>query len=591
MKNIKISTKLLILTVFMLFIILFTAFYGIKNLSTANYELTTMYEHNVVPMIIISNINDIYSKDLIRTIQNLEERKTEYSQGVRQIEISMESIKLKWATYKEFELAEEELEIANELEKMMYGVDDHIFLIKSFLISNDSVKFYKAGEEYVDVSITFFEQLDKLMNHQANSCKTIDDESQEVYHSARKNTFLLIGFALFVSISLAFWIIFSINKSLKQVNYAIEKVSEGNFSIQIENFGDDEIGKVLQQLRTMIERLKESVKLAYRISKGDLTMISELQKSNSKSELDIALKEMVINLNTIIERILEGANSIVSASEQISSTAQQISQGASEQASSTEEVTSSMEQMSASIHQNSENAQQTERIALKSSVEVTESNKSVNQTLIAMKEIAEKIIFINEISNKTDLLAINAGIEAARAGEYGKGFAVVAVEVRKLAENSRTASLKIADLIKASLTIAEKSNHLLVELVPEIEKTSRLVQEISASSKEQNSGANQVNVAMNQLNQVTQQNAAASEELASSSEELSGQAEQLLNIIKFFQTENKINANSKKKSKTARRNENFKAANNEAKGLKIEMFDNKQNDYESFDDMYENFQK
>jgi methyl-accepting chemotaxis protein len=76
-------------------------------------------------------------------------------------------------------------------------------------------------------------------------------------------------------------------------------------------------------------------------------------------------------------------------------------------------------------------------------------------------------------------------------------------------------------------------------IIPEVERTSKLVQEISAASMEQNSGANQINNAINQLNQVTQQNAAAAEEMATSSEELSSQADQLRELISFFNVKHK----------------------------------------------------
>ena len=114
------------------------------------------------------------------------------------------------------------------------------------------------------------------------------------------------------------------------------------------------------------------------------------------------------------------------------------------------------------------------------------------ETVRAMKNIAEKILVIEEIARQTDLLALNAAIEAARAGEHGKGFAVVASEVRKLSEKSQAAAAEISRVSGASVEMAEDAGKMLGEMVPDIKKTAELVQEISAASNEQNTGAEQI---------------------------------------------------------------------------------------------------
>lgn len=249
---------------------------------------------------------------------------------------------------------------------------------------------------------------------------------------------------------------------------------------------------------------------------------------------------IIRNINSIVAKLKDlvsyaqvASENISSASSQMSSSAQQMSEGATEQAASAEEVSSSMEEIVSSIQQNTENALQTEKIALKVVEDIVEGNKAVNITVQSMKEIAERISIIGDIARQTNLLALNAAVEAARAGDNGRGFAVVAAEVRKLAERCQTAALEINNLSKSGVTIAERSGKLLDLIVPEVQKTCKLVQEISISSMEQNTGANEINNALQQLNQVIQQNAAISEEMAASSEELSGQADQLKDIVNF----------------------------------------------------------
>jgi methyl-accepting chemotaxis protein len=193
-----------------------------------------------------------------------------------------------------------------------------------------------------------------------------------------------------------------------------------------------------------------------------------------------------------------------------------------------------MEQMTSNIRQNADNAMQTEKIAVKSADGARQGGKAVDETVHAMKEIANKISIIEEIARQTNLLALNAAIEAARAGEHGKGFAVVASEVRKLAERSQKAAAEISQLSASSVEVAERAGALLGQMVPDIQKTAELVQEINAASREQDLGAGQINKAIQQLDQVIQQNASASEEMASTAEELSSQAEQLQSAIAFF---------------------------------------------------------
>ncbi|WP_333798484.1 MCP four helix bundle domain-containing protein [Trichlorobacter lovleyi] len=312
----------------------------------------------------------------------------------------------------------------------------------------------------------------------------------------------------------------------------VDRISKGDMPRIITDNYNGDFNDIKNNLNVLIEATNSITANAKQVAQGNLMV--ELKKRSENDDLMESLANMVEKLKEIVREVQAAADGIATGGQQLSATAQSLSQGATEQAASAEEISSSMEEMSSSIKQNADNASQTEKISNKSATDAREGGKAVNETVAAMKEIATKISIIEEIARQTNLLALNAAIEAARAGEHGKGFAVVASEVRKLAERSQTAAGEISELSGRSVQVAEAAGQMLTAILPDIQRTAELVQEISASSKEQDAGADQINRAIQQLDQVIQQNASAAEEMASTTEELAGQAEQLKTTIAFF---------------------------------------------------------
>jgi methyl-accepting chemotaxis protein len=277
--------------------------------------------------------------------------------------------------------------------------------------------------------------------------------------------------------------------------------------------------------------------VARAIADGNFDQSIQIRQRDEIGTLAEAFRTMQIAIRQVVMNIKETANTIVTISQELNSRSEQLSNGASEQAASMEESSGSMEEMVANIRQNAENAKQTEHIALESAGSAEEAGRVVAETVVAMQQITQKIAIIGDIANQTRMLSLNATIEAARAQEHGKAFSVVASEVRQLSNTTKKAAEEINQLATSSLDVSAKAGDMLATLVPSIQKTTDLIQEISAASNEQSTGAEQVNRAIQQADQITQQNATIAEATATAAEDLASQARHLQHTIAFFKIE------------------------------------------------------
>lgn len=295
---------------------------------------------------------------------------------------------------------------------------------------------------------------------------------------------------------------------------------------------------------TIVAPLKKGVAFAQAIGKGDLSVEVDVKQDDEIGLLADALREMAGNLKNIVVSIKDNSENLVKSSNILKDSSTQLSKGSADQAASAEEVSTSIEEMAANIDQNTENAVQTEKITVETAKDVNVANDLSSEAAKSMKEVSEKITIISDIAFQTNILALNAAVEAARAGEHGRGFSVVAAEVRKLAERSKAAADEIMGLVGTGLKVSTEAGDKARLLVPDIEKTTQLIKEISAASMEQKTGAEQINQAMQQLNMITQENASSSDMLTQSSNELAQLANNLKDIIGIF----KLNVSDQKTS-------------------------------------------
>ncbi len=505
-KNVKISVRLFSLVGFMAVIVVLLGVFGLSSSASINKNFNTLYADRMVPVGDLAVINDKMRENIqqlllasfhdpILEVSKVHNSDHPITKHTDKIEANLGEITKLWTSYMATYLTPEEKTLADKF------ADDREKFVSEGL--KQGIIYLKKGE-FNDANLFTVKKIlplyakakgsfDELIALQFKIAVELDATNTQTVSRIKNLSIVTIIVCLTLSILFAWWIINNVTRSIKEGLKVAGSLADGDLNVDINITSNDETGQLLNAMKNMVDKLKE-----------------------------------------VIGNVRTTASSVALSSNELSANAQRISEGATEQAASVEETSSSMHQMSSNIQQNTENAVQTEKLASKASSDTAVSGKSVTDSVSAMKEIASKISIIEEIARQTNLLALNAAIEAARAGEHGKGFAVVASEVRKLAERSQKAAGEITQLSATSVNIAETAGDMLSKLVPDIRKTSELIQEIAAASNEQNTGAQQINKALQQLDQVIQQNASSAEELASTSEELNSLAEELQSAISFF---------------------------------------------------------
>ncbi|TRX71335.1 methyl-accepting chemotaxis protein [Carboxylicivirga sp. M1479] len=289
------------------------------------------------------------------------------------------------------------------------------------------------------------------------------------------------------------------------------------------------IGKI-----TLIQTIKKINEYTTKVASGDFQQKFSLNSDDEIGELTSSLSQMIDKIRGVILCITEEATAITNASQKISTNAKELFEGADQQAEASDLITNNINQISKRSYKNYAYAIQTDKLTSQAMTSINALYQTGEESINSIKNIVSEVDIINKFASQTNVLAINASIEAKRAGIHGKGFNVVANEVRSLANKSQLASYDIGIITNDIKSVSLRSNQLLNELLPKIQKASKQVQGITQASKDQQTAIEEVNFAVCEMNEVMQQNKSNSKYFADSSLKLEQQAEQLKNVISFF---------------------------------------------------------
>jgi len=361
------------------------------------------------------------------------------------------------------------------------------------------------------------------------STRSIEQERQRLRGATASTGALILALGVLV----AYFIGTSLGRRIQRLQAIAERVARGDLSTAVDSEdAQDEIGRMSASFATMLAGFRELQEVAIKVADGDLGATTTL-----RGDLAAAVNQMIGAQRTIVQQFAETAVQLNAAATEFRSSAEQQNRGAVEQSTAVEENQRTMDTLLKSAAHIADTAQ-----AVLQNAETTQSNSRLVADRIATltahtARISEILQGINEIANKSDLLALNAALEGTKAGEAGRGFSLVANQMQRLAENVMAS---VVDIKKLTSTIKEATRETVLateETTKIAANTTRSARQIAMTIQQQQVGTEQVSRTMEDVARIAREAAAGSRQVFSSSDDLVQLSRRLQSLVDRFRVE------------------------------------------------------
>jgi len=559
MKNLRVSLKLIISFMIVVFLAIVVGVIGIIGMDYINKADDALYNNNVIALSAMGDIRESLQAQIVQLRSlALNAGNTEKVSSIGNTLSNYESEMERYFVLYEGTITEMSAETAYFRAKNLY--------LNEFSDIKQRVREASQISTEATYNVIYDQSVETVRNAMVGGFfESMEQNDSWAFESVNNNTALfktmltlsiiVLVLTVTVALFLAFYLSGIISKPIIPLAVFMNKAgTTGDINLSAEDFATigkygemrDEIGQAIKGAASFVGHVAVIADKLESVANGDLTI-----DVNVLSENDVmgqSVRQMVDSLNEMFGEIQLSTEQVSTGASQLSDGAQALAQGTTQQAASLEELSSSISEISERTKENATIAEEASKLSMSIKDDAEKGIRQMDGMISAVRDINDAshsigniIKTIDDIAFQTNILALNAAVEAARAGQHGKGFAVVAEEVRNLASKSAQAAKDTSDIIQDTIEksdlgsrIAGETAQSLQEIGSGISESNRLVAEIATASEEQSESISQINIGINQVSQVVQQNSATAQESAAASQEMSGQSDMLKRLITQF---------------------------------------------------------